>query len=75
MVVCAELQVNLAYRWFCKLSIEDKARDHSVFCGGAARSDLVGRRTTGRAVARHRHSSSASRFTAGAFGFLTLIQY
>jgi transposase len=29
---CAEIQVNLAYRWFCKLGIEDKIPDHSVFC-------------------------------------------
>ena len=30
--LCSEVQVNLAYRWFCKLSIEDSIRDHSVFC-------------------------------------------
>ena len=30
--LCSEVQVNLAYRWFCKLSIEDKIPDHSVFC-------------------------------------------
>jgi transposase len=30
--ICAEIQVNLAYRWFCKLGIEDKVPDHSVFC-------------------------------------------
>jgi transposase len=30
--ICAEVQVNLAYRWFCKLGIEDKVPDHSVFC-------------------------------------------
>src|SRR5512138_3485479 len=29
--ICAEVQVNLAYRWFCGLSIEDKIPDHSVF--------------------------------------------
>ena len=29
--ICAEVQVNLAYRWFCRLSIEDKIPDHSVF--------------------------------------------
>src|SRR4051812_25725403 len=29
--ICAEVQVNLAYRWFCKLSVEDKIPDHSVF--------------------------------------------
>jgi transposase len=26
------VQVNLAYRWFCKLGIEDNIPDHSVFC-------------------------------------------
>src|SRR4051795_12691441 len=30
--LCAEVQVNLAYRSFCKLGIEDKIPDHSVFC-------------------------------------------
>jgi transposase len=29
--ICAEVQVNLAYRWFCRLSIEDTIPDHSVF--------------------------------------------
>jgi transposase len=29
--ICAEVQVNLAYRWFCRLGIEDKLPDHSVF--------------------------------------------
>jgi transposase len=29
--LCSEVEVNLAYRWFCKLSIEDKIPDHSVF--------------------------------------------
>jgi transposase len=32
--ICAEVQVNLAYRWFCKLGIEDSIPDHSVFCRG-----------------------------------------
>jgi transposase len=30
--LCSEVQVNLAYRWFCKLGIEDQIPDHSVFC-------------------------------------------
>ena len=30
--LCAEVQVNLAYRWFCQLGIEDGLPDHSVFC-------------------------------------------
>lgn len=29
--LCRELKVNLAYRWFCGLSIEDKVPDHSAF--------------------------------------------
>ena len=30
--LCSEVQVNLAYRWVCKLGIEDNIPDHSVFC-------------------------------------------
>jgi len=30
--LCAEVQVNLAYRWFCRLGLEDQIPDHSVFC-------------------------------------------
>jgi transposase len=30
-LLCREVQVNLAYRWFCGLGIEDKIPDHSVF--------------------------------------------
>jgi transposase len=29
--LCREVQVNLAYRWLCGLSIEDKLPDHSAF--------------------------------------------
>lgn len=29
--LCAEVQVNLAYRWFCRLGIEDRLPNHSVF--------------------------------------------
>jgi transposase len=29
--LCRDVRVNLAYRWFCGLSIEDKIPDHSVF--------------------------------------------
>lgn len=29
--LCREVQVNLAYRWFCGLSIDDKLPDHSAF--------------------------------------------
>jgi hypothetical protein len=30
-LLCREVLVNLAYRWFCGLSIEDKVPDHSAF--------------------------------------------
>src|SRR5262249_52461558 len=29
--ICRDVQVNLAYRWFCRLSIKDKIPDHSAF--------------------------------------------
>ena len=29
--LCEEVRLNLAYRWFCRLSIEDKVPDHSTF--------------------------------------------
>ena len=30
-MLCREVKVNLAYRWFCGLSIEDSIPDHSAF--------------------------------------------
>src|SRR5262245_22138373 len=30
-LLCREVKVNLAYRWFCGLNIEDNIPDHSVF--------------------------------------------
>ena len=29
--LCRDVAVNLAYRWFCGLSIEDHVPDHSAF--------------------------------------------
>jgi len=29
--LCREVRLNLAYRWFCGLGIEDKIPDHSAF--------------------------------------------
>jgi transposase len=29
--LCSDVRVNLAYRWFCQLGIEDDIPDHSVF--------------------------------------------
>ena len=36
-LLCRELQVNFAYRWFCKLGIEHKVPDQSAF--SRARND------------------------------------
>jgi transposase len=30
-LLCREVKVNMAYRWFCGLSIEDTIPDHSAF--------------------------------------------
>lgn len=30
--LCQEVKVNLAYRWFCGLGLEDKVPHHSTFC-------------------------------------------
>ncbi len=30
-MICREIQVNLAYRWYCRLGIEDQVPDHSAF--------------------------------------------
>jgi transposase len=30
-MICREVQVNLAYRWYCRLGLEDGVPDHSAF--------------------------------------------
>src|SRR6201984_1027215 len=46
--LCREGQVNLAYRWFCGLSIEDKVPDHSAF--SRARNERFGNSNVFRCV-------------------------
>ena len=29
--LCEEVELHLAYRWFCRLALEDRAPDHSTF--------------------------------------------
>ncbi|CAI8821561.1 hypothetical protein EMIT0196MI5_200061 [Pseudomonas sp. IT-196MI5] len=29
--LCEEAHLNLAYRWFCRLNLEDEVPDHSTF--------------------------------------------
>jgi transposase len=31
-LLCEEVKLNLAYRWFCRLKISDPVPDHSTFC-------------------------------------------
>jgi transposase len=52
-LICREVQVNLAYRWFCKLGIEDAIPDHSAFsraCNERFREGEVFRRVFERVV-------------------------
>jgi transposase len=30
--LCQEVELHLAYRWFCRLDLEDRVPDHSTFC-------------------------------------------
>src|SRR5271169_4700338 len=46
--ICRELQVNLAYRWFCGLSIEAKIPDHSAF--SRARNERFGDSASFRSI-------------------------
>src|ERR1044071_9017060 len=48
--LCSEVQVNLAYRWFCQLGIEDGIPDHSVF--SRARHERALRRVFEAVVAK-----------------------
>jgi transposase len=29
--LCEEVELHLAYRWFCRLDLDDKVPDHSTF--------------------------------------------
>src|SRR4051794_23346638 len=44
--LCEEVHLNLAYRWFCRLGLEARVRDHSTFSknrhGRFRESDLLG---------------------------------
>jgi transposase len=54
--LCREVQVNLAYRWFCGLGIEDEIPDHSVF--SRARNERFGPRAVRRRDRRSAHKSA-----------------
>ena len=54
--LCRDVQVNLAYRWFCGLSIEDKIPDHSAFSRARGRITHIGfeEARLGRSTPPHR---------------------
>ena len=54
-LLCREVQVNLAYRWFCGLSIEDKIPDHSGFSAPATSASVTATSsaTCSSALSRH----------------------
>lgn len=53
--LCQEVHLNLAYRWFCRLGLEDKVPDHSSFSKlrhGKFRDSEIFRRVFERVVAQ-----------------------
>jgi transposase len=57
--LCEEVELHLAYRWFCRLDLDDKVPDHSTFSvnrhgrsGTATSFDSSSRRWSGRAWMR-----------------------
>ncbi|WBU62259.1 IS1182 family transposase [Paracoccus albus] len=53
--LCQEVHLNLAYRWFCRLGLEDKVPDHSTFSKlrhGKFRDSDIFRRVFERVVAQ-----------------------
>ena len=79
--LCSEVQVNLAYRWFCQLGIEDRIPDHSVFlrvppdfrcrspsASTACRRHCLWRGSVAQMAGRSRHHAAHSRVgQVGAF--------
>ena len=65
--LCREVQVNLAYRWFCGLSIEDKLPDHSAF--SRARNERFGDSDIFRRVFEHVVAACIAAGLVGGEGF------
>jgi transposase len=65
--LCREVQVNLAYRWFCGLSIEDKLPDHSAF--SRARNERFGDSDIFRRVFEHVVAACIAADLVGGEGF------
>src|SRR3977135_524815 len=39
--LCEEVELNLAYRWFCRLGLDDKVPDHSTFSVNVAAASAI----------------------------------
>jgi transposase len=65
--LCREVQLNLAYRWFCGLGIEDKIPDHSAFT--RARNERFCNHDVFRAVFERVVSSCIKAGLVGGKGF------
>ena len=65
--LCAEVQVNLAYRWFCGLGIEDRVPDHSAF--SRARHERFGDGQAYRQLFEHVVELCLARGLVGGAGF------
>ena len=58
--LCREVQVNLAYRWFYDLDLEDPIPDHSAFCRARTERKAGRRRRSAASTLRTRASLAAS---------------
>lgn len=65
--ICREVQVNLAYRWFCDLGLEDKIPDHSAF--SRARNERFRESDVFRRVFEHVVASCMAAGLIGGEGF------
>src|SRR5215831_17120717 len=65
--ICREVQVNLAYRWFCGLGLEDSIPDHSVF--SRARNERFRQSDVFRKVFEHVVASCIVAGLVGGEGF------
>ena len=68
--LCQEVELNLAYRWFCRLGLEDKVPNHSTFSfnrHGRFRDGDVFRKIFESALPRLLSASAKSGLTATAF--------